>query len=60
VQPDPTKHGWIAGFGQWLHENPDVIGFVWFQSDRNDWRFDDTAENLASFKTSLSTAGVSC
>jgi hypothetical protein len=61
VQADSAKRQWISAFGQWLAEHPQVLGFVWFQSDRGDnWRFDDTQANLTSFKSSLKTAKVSC
>ncbi len=61
VESGPTKQQWIAAFGQWLLNNPRVLGFVWFEYNRDsDWRFDDTAGNLAAFKKSLKTARVSC
>jgi hypothetical protein len=61
VQADSSKHAWLTAFGGWLKAHPNVYGFVWFQnSSGDDWRFDDTAANLASFKSSLRTAGVTC
>jgi beta-mannanase len=57
------KSQWVGAFGEWLSQHDDVIGFVWYQrrfNDIEDWRFDDTAENLALFKDSLRAAGVRC
>lgn len=61
AKPDSSKPQWISGFGDWLLKYPKILGFVWFQSDRgDDFRFDDTPANLASFKNSLKKARVSC
>jgi hypothetical protein len=56
------KSTWIAELGAWLKQHTEVLGFVWYEHrlDPDDWRFDDTANNLALFKGSLKTAGVKC
>ena len=61
AQRDSDKNSWITNFGPWMHNHPQIAGFVWTEDLRQgDWRFDDTPADLAAFKKDLVTAGVSC
>jgi hypothetical protein len=61
AQRDSDKHSWITNFGPWLKDHPQIAGFVWTEDRRQgDWRFDDTAADLAAFKKDLAIAGVRC
>jgi beta-mannanase len=44
VQAGPHRLTWIADFFRWLAQQPDVVGFIWFEFSREqggtaDWRF---------------------
>jgi len=61
VQPGPEKRGWLKEFGPWLKDNSRIKGFVWNQVNRDgQWSFDDTAGNLAAFRSGLARSGVAC
>jgi glycosyl hydrolase family 26 len=56
----PDKRQWLRSFGPWLDANPDVYGFVWFNTSpqtvpgaTGDYRIDDTAAHLEAFRAML-------
>jgi hypothetical protein len=60
----PGKASWIRTLGPYLHDNQ-LRGFVWFDTSRHsgatgDYRFTDTAADVAAFRSMLSDAGVRC
>ncbi|WP_146616518.1 glycoside hydrolase family 26 protein [Kitasatospora sp. SolWspMP-SS2h] len=54
------KAQWVSDFFDWLNQQPDVIGFVWFERDTDhgakaDWRFDETPEALRAFADGIAS-----
>lgn len=48
------KAPWITDFLDSLLEEPDVIGFVWFEADKEtDWRIASSPESVAAFATGV-------
>ncbi len=48
------KAAWIEGFLRAVAERRDVVGFVWFEADKeSDWRIESSPESLASFLEGL-------
>jgi hypothetical protein len=61
VQAGPAKKAWLGAFGPWLRDNPRIAGFLWNEITRDgDWRYDDTPQNLAAFKSGLFVARLRC
>jgi mannan endo-1,4-beta-mannosidase len=49
-----NKANWIKQFYSFLGSQNQVRAFVWFDADKEtDWRFDDTAADLAAFEAGL-------
>ncbi|MFE5187616.1 glycoside hydrolase family 26 protein [Streptomyces sp. NPDC056628] len=60
AQPGTSKAAWISDFFKWFgkSERDDVIGFIWFERDREqgggaDWRFTENAATLKAFRRGL-------
>ncbi|MFJ1793562.1 glycoside hydrolase family 26 protein [Kitasatospora griseola] len=54
------KAKWTADFFSWLNQQADVLGFIWFERDRDqggkaDWRFDETPESQRAFSDGIAT-----
>ncbi|MER5862585.1 glycosyl hydrolase [Kitasatospora sp. NPDC002040] len=54
------KAQWITDFFVWLNQQPDVVGFIWFERDtdhgaKSDWRFDETPETQSAFRSGIAT-----
>jgi beta-mannanase len=48
------KSLWIRDFLSELRRNPSIVGFVWFQYDKEtDWRIDSSSTSRAAFGTGL-------
>jgi glycosyl hydrolase family 26 len=48
------KSDWIRDFLGQLGRNPSIVGFVWFQYDKEtDWRIDSSSASRAAFGTGL-------
>ncbi|MDV6314716.1 hypothetical protein R3Q15_23080, partial [Gordonia amicalis] len=48
------KAQWIADFFRVIGDCPDVLGFLWFQMDKErDWRFNTTPASTQSFRDEL-------
>ncbi|WP_191834979.1 glycoside hydrolase family 26 protein [Gordonia ajococcus] len=48
------KAQWIADFFRVIENHPDVLGFLWFQMDKErDWRFNSTLASTKSFRDEL-------
>ncbi|MES9522744.1 glycoside hydrolase family 26 protein [Streptomyces capoamus] len=65
AEPGAWKAAWIGDFFDWLgkSEQDDVIGFIWFERDREqgggaDWRFTENAETLKAFRHGLAGIGL--
>jgi hypothetical protein len=60
----PAKTQWISSFGRYLRNNPDIMGFIWFNTSPSttgasgDYRFDDASQNVKAFRDALRTANV--
>ena len=55
AQPGPEKDPWVGNFFSWLQQQPDVIGFIWFdyyedQGAGADWTFASDPVSLAEFQ----------
>ncbi|MEO3758881.1 glycosyl hydrolase [Mycobacterium sp. B14F4] len=50
-----SKADWIARFTEFLSRQPDVMGFVWFEHDKEtDWRITSSPESAAAMSNALS------
>ncbi|GAC52373.1 glycoside hydrolase family 26 protein [Gordonia amicalis] len=48
------KAQWIADFFRVIENHPNVLGFLWFQMDKErDWRFNSTPASTKSFRDEL-------
>lgn len=48
------KARWVSGFFQSLRRNPDILGFVWFDYNKEaDWRLDSSAATRTAFATEI-------
>ena len=60
----PRKAEWITSFGRYLRRHQEIMGFVWYNTPPSapgapdDYRFDDTPENLEAFRNALRVANV--
>jgi hypothetical protein len=58
VQPSRRKARWIKDFFAWLPERPEIIGFIWFeynkeQGGNEDWRFTETSASAKAFRSGI-------
>ena len=54
AEADPWKTGWIRAFGPYLRTHRHIVGFVWYNLRQSqNWRFDDSAADLAAFRGTL-------
>lgn len=60
----PRKLEWINSFGRYLRNHREIVAFVWYNTPpstiggSDDYRFDDTPENVDAFRNSLRVANV--
>ncbi|MDS1115996.1 glycosyl hydrolase [Gordonia westfalica] len=53
ARPDMKAH-WIEDFFRVIERHPDVLGFLWFQMDKErDWRFNSMPASIMSFRDEL-------
>ena len=51
---DPRKAQWTTDFFSWLKANPQIKGFVWFNTNKErDWRVDSDPASLSAFQQGL-------
>jgi hypothetical protein len=60
AQPSYHKADWIRDFFAWLPDQPDIVGFIWFEYDDHeggnaDWRFTATEATTEAFRDGLAT-----
>ncbi|MEW2518862.1 glycoside hydrolase family 26 protein [Actinacidiphila alni] len=60
AQIDADQLSWVNAFFPWLKKNPEVIGFVWMQKDRDsgaggNWRFTSSKAEQQDFQAGLAT-----
>ncbi|WP_330289850.1 glycoside hydrolase family 26 protein [Streptomyces sp. NBC_00576] len=58
AQIDDEQLSWVNAFFPWLKKNPDVIGFIWMQKDRDtgaraNWRFTSSTAEQQAFQSGL-------
>jgi beta-mannanase len=62
----PGKTAWIASLVPFLHDHPDIRGFVWFNTSpettgaTGDYRIDDSRSHLEAFRRALQDLGTPC
>ncbi|MFF2626316.1 glycoside hydrolase family 26 protein [Kitasatospora griseola] len=54
------KAKWTTDFFSWLNQQTDVLGFIWFERNRDqganaDWRFDETPESQRAFADGIAS-----
>ncbi|WP_073807959.1 glycoside hydrolase family 26 protein [Kitasatospora sp. CB01950] len=60
-EPNSTlKVKWTTDFFDWLNQQSDLLGFIWFERDtdhgaQTDWRFEETPESLQAFSKGIAT-----
>jgi len=63
VQPGPGKAAWIRDFFNWLGQQHDIVGFVWFEFSKEqggsaDWRFEETPATQQAFQQGIAGAAL--
>ncbi|MEU6853061.1 glycosyl hydrolase [Actinacidiphila alni] len=60
AQIDSRQLRWVNAFFPWLKKNPEIIGFIWMEKDRDtgaraNWRFTSSKAEQQAFQAGLAT-----
>lgn len=58
VQAGPHRLAWITDFFHWIGQQPDVVGFIWFEFSKEqggtaDWRFNANPTTAKAFRDAM-------